>query len=129
MTIRISQINTCSFCVDLNTATLQNRGVSLAKIEALSNWEASDLFSAEEHVALEYAEAATRTDGAISDSLMDRLRGILDDDAIVELTGLISFQNLSSKINSAPDVPAQGFCSLPQVKRSASVRVDPDTNR
>tara|TARA_R110001592_G_scaffold363170_1_gene680905 strand:- start:2950 stop:3135 length:186 start_codon:yes stop_codon:yes gene_type:complete len=31
----------------------------------------------------------------------------------VELTGLIAFQNLSSKFNSALDVPPQGFCRLP----------------
>jgi hypothetical protein len=28
----------------------------------------------------------------------------------MELTGLIAFQNLSSKFNGALDVPAQGFC-------------------
>ena len=37
-----------------------------------------------------------------------------DEDAVVELTGLISFQNLSSKFNNALDVPAQGFCNLPE---------------
>jgi hypothetical protein len=31
----------------------------------------------------------------------------------VELTGLIAFQNLSSKFNSALDVPSQGFCQIP----------------
>ena len=36
-----------------------------------------------------------------------------DDDGVVELTGLIAFQNLSSKFNSALDVPAQGFCKVP----------------
>lgn len=36
-----------------------------------------------------------------------------DDDALVELTGLVAFQNLSSKFNAALDVPAQGFCQLP----------------
>jgi alkylhydroperoxidase family enzyme len=44
---------------------------------------------------------------------MRRLKVVFDDDTIVELTGLIAFQNLSSKFNSALDVPAQGFCSRP----------------
>jgi alkylhydroperoxidase family enzyme len=44
--------------------------------------------------------------------MVDRLRNYFDDDGIVELTGLIAFQNLSSKFNSALDVPAQGFCNL-----------------
>ena len=38
VTVRVSQINTCSFCVDLNSATLIKRGVSLEKVEALETW-------------------------------------------------------------------------------------------
>ena len=34
----------------------------------------------------------------------------------VELTGLIAFQNLSSKFNAALGVPPQGFCELPQAE-------------
>jgi alkylhydroperoxidase family enzyme len=44
---------------------------------------------------------------------MQRLKSVFDDDTIVELTGLVAFQNLSSKFNSALDVPAQGFCKQP----------------
>ncbi len=33
----------------------------------------------------------------------------------IELTGLIGFQNLSSKFNNALDVPPQGFYQLPIV--------------
>jgi hypothetical protein len=32
---------------------------------------------------------------------------------MVELTGLIAFQNMSAKFNAALDVPPQGFCQLP----------------
>ncbi len=58
----------------------------------------------------EEAEAYFRQ---VTDELMTRLQHHFDDDAIVELTGLIAFQNLSSKFNSALDVPPQGFCKLP----------------
>ena len=44
---------------------------------------------------------------------MARLKRRFDDDAIVELTALIAFQNLSSKFNAGFDVPPQGFCRLP----------------
>ncbi len=50
---------------------------------------------------------------AVDDPLRARLKARWDDDAIVELTGLITLQNLSSKFNAALDVPAQGFCRLP----------------
>ena len=55
----------------------------------------------------------TITTPGVSDDLRQRLKGQWDDDAIVELTGLIAFQNLSSKFNAALDVPSQGFCRLP----------------
>jgi hypothetical protein len=50
---------------------------------------------------------------AVGDELRARVTEHWNEDAIVELTGLIAFQNLSSKFNSALDVPAQGFCMLP----------------
>ena len=113
VTVRVSQINACSFCVDLNSATLLKRGVSMEKIAALADWRTSDLFSKEERHALDYAEAVTRTGGRVSDELMQALKAWLGDDGVVELTGLIAFQNLSSKFNSALAIPAQGFCPMP----------------
>ncbi len=110
--VRISQINECRFCMDLNAATLLKRGVSLDKLEALEDWRHSDLFGERERAALEFAEVVTRPDLSVGDKLMDRLKLHFNDDAVVELTGLIAFQNLSSKFNSALDVPAQGFCRL-----------------
>lgn len=113
VTVLVSQINGCAFCVDINSATLLRRGVSFSKIDALQNWRASDLFDDKERVALEYAEAMTRSDLRVGDDLMARLKRHFDDDAVVELAGLIAFQNLSSKFNSALEVPPQGFCKLP----------------
>jgi len=113
ITVRVSQINHCAFCVDINSATLAKRGVAIEKIIALDDWKRSPLFDAKERLALEYAEAMTITGHEIGDDLRGRLKQQWNDDVIVELTGLIAFQNLSSKFNSALDVPAQGFCRLP----------------
>jgi AhpD family alkylhydroperoxidase len=112
VTVRISQINWCRFCVDLNTATLLKRGVGIEKVEALENWRASGYFDARECAVLDYAEAVTRSDQQVGDDTVERLKVHFDDDAIVELTGLIAFQNMSSKFNSALAIPAQGFCRV-----------------
>jgi alkylhydroperoxidase family enzyme len=92
---------------------LIRRAGSQGKVDALEGWRESDLFDAKEAAALEYAEAMTDSTQRVTDAVFDRLRRVFDDDAIVELTGLIAFQNLSSKFNVALDVPAQGFCRLP----------------
>jgi AhpD family alkylhydroperoxidase len=117
VTVRVSQLNGCRFCVDINSATLAARAGSQAKVDALDRWRDNDLFDAKETAALEYAEAMTDSTRRVTDALVDRLRQFFDEDAIVELTGLIAFQNLSSKFNSALDVPAQGFCRLPGAAR------------
>ena len=105
VTVRVSQINHCAFCVDINSLTLLKRGVGNDKIEVLDAWRESSVFSADERLALEYAEAMTLNH--VDDDLRNRLASRWDEDAIVELTGLIAFQNLSSKFNSALDVPAR----------------------
>jgi len=113
VTVRVSQINHCAFCIDINSATLIKRGVSMEKVSAVSNWRGNALFEPAECLALEYAEAVTLPGPGVDDNLRARLKRQWDDGAVVELTALIAFQNLSSKFNAALDVPSQGFCQLP----------------
>ncbi|MEO8601061.1 MAG: carboxymuconolactone decarboxylase family protein [bacterium] len=108
--VKVSQVNSCSFCVDLNTAKLNQRGVPMEKAIALSRYEESPLFSSRERAALDYAVAVTRSDRGVDDELFNRLREFFDDNAIVELTALIALQNASSKFNAALGIPSQGFC-------------------
>jgi alkylhydroperoxidase family enzyme len=83
------------------------------KVLQLEHWRDCDLFDEHELAALEYAEAMTYSDQQVSPALIGRLKTLFGDDGVVELTGLIAFQNLSSKFNAALDVPAQGFCQIP----------------
>lgn len=115
VTVRISQINHCAFCVDVNAATLEKRGVGEDKILALQHWRESDLFTPAERAALDYAEAVTDTRGEVTAAIRTALQERFDEDARAELTGLIAFQNMSSKFNAALDVPPQGFCHVPQL--------------
>ena len=124
VTVRVSQINHCAFCVDINSATLEQRGVSEAKILALHDWHESDLFTPVERVALGYAEAITLTGGEITDGVRAGLNEHFDQDSIAELTGLIAFQNMSSKFNAALDVPPQGFCQVPDLQSGRTVQSD-----
>ncbi len=118
ITVRVSQINHCAFCIDINSATLQRRGVSDEKIDELGDWRNSALFSPDERLGLKYAEAMTLNQ--VDDALREQVKARWSEDTIVELTGLIAFQNLSSKFNAALDVPAQGFCRLLAPKFSAN---------
>lgn len=126
VTVRISQINWCAFCVDLNSATAVERLVPARKLADLPRFAQSEHFDPREKAALSYAEAATITGRVIEDALRQELRAHFGADAIIELTALIAFQNLSSKFNAALAVPAQGFCKLPLNATGVSAASDPD---
>ncbi|MGE4159314.1 MAG: carboxymuconolactone decarboxylase family protein [Planctomycetota bacterium] len=111
--VRVSQINHCNFCMDIGEALLKQRGVPTDKVLALASHDQSPLFSERERAALTYAEIMTTSNNRVDDGLFTRLREHFNDDAIVELTALIAYQNMTSKFNAALDVPSQGFCNLP----------------
>jgi len=113
VTVRVSQINHCEFCVDINATTLLKRGVGEEKVAHLAGWRQYDGFDVAERLALELTEAITYSDREVDAALMDQLKQYYDDNALAELCGLIAFQNMSSKYNAALDIPAQGFCQMP----------------
>ena len=82
-------------------------GVSDEKILALDNHATSPLYEEKERVALEYAERMTRTGQDVDDELFSRLRLFFEEDALVELTAAIAWENSSSKFNRALRVPSQ----------------------
>ncbi len=79
------------------------------KILALADYASSPLYDEAERVALEYADAMTVTGREVSDELFARLQNFYDDDALVELTAIIAWENASSKFNRALRVPSQGL--------------------
>ena len=82
-------------------------GVTNEKIEALAQYATSPLYTEQERLALEYADQMTITGRDVSDELFARLREFYDDDALVELTMIIAWENSSSKFNRALRVPSQ----------------------
>jgi alkylhydroperoxidase family enzyme len=84
-------------------------GISEEKILALADYANSPLYNEVEKTTLEYADNMTITGHEVSDELFARLREIYDDDALVELTEIIAWENASSKFNRALRIPSQGL--------------------
>jgi len=118
--VRVSQINWCPFCIDLNSATCLKRNVSEEKLLALPQFAQSALFDESEKAALQYAETMTDSNRHSDPALIAKLQQYFSDDAIIEITALIAYQNMSSKFNAALGVPAQGFCTTPSPAVSRS---------
>ena len=108
---RVSQLCHCAFCIDANSLRLAERSGALDKVQAVSDWPDSDLFSEQERAALAYAEAVTATPPRVDEAIKTALKRHFTDEVITEMTALIAFQNLSARFNAALDIPAQGLCA------------------
>jgi alkylhydroperoxidase family enzyme len=89
-------------------------GVSDEKILDLDKYATSPLYEEKERVALEYAERMTRTGQDVDDELFSRLHQFFEEDALVELTAAIAWENASSKFNRALRVPSQRLWRGPE---------------
>jgi alkylhydroperoxidase family enzyme len=107
---RISQLCHCAFCIDANSLRLAERCGALDKVQAVSEWRTSALFTAEERAALDYAEATTATPPQVTEAIKSELKRFYNDETITEMTALIAFQNLSARFNAALEIPSQGLC-------------------
>ena len=116
VSVRISQINNCEFCIDMNSHLFFESKGETEKINQLKSWQANNLYSAREQVALEYAETVTITGRNVTPELQTKLLQHFKKEEIIELTAIIAYQNLSSKFNSALDIKPNGFCDIPKSK-------------
>ncbi len=57
--IRASQINGCAYCINMHTREAINEGEQIKRIVLLDSWKDSDLFTAEEELALQITEEVT----------------------------------------------------------------------
>ena len=112
--LRVSQVTGCAFCIDLNAHLLEAAAVPEEKALNLAEWPAATVFSEPERLALEYAEAMSATPPLVEDALFERLRQHFTPEAIVELTAVAAFQNMSARFNAALEANAHGFCALPR---------------
>ena len=87
-------------------------GATDDKIRQVPTWQESELFSAMEKDALEYAEKMTITGEKVTDELWGRLRGHFTEAQLVELTAAVAVENFRSKFNVPLGVEAQGFCVI-----------------
>ena len=87
-------------------------GATDDKIRQVPTWRESELFSAMEKDALEYAEKMTITGEKVTDELWGRLRGHFTEAQLVELTAAVALENFRSKFNVPLGVEAQGFCVI-----------------
>jgi len=112
----------CSWCLDLNYFMAHNEGLDEAKASEVPRWRESPVFTPLERDVMEYAEAMTETPPRVTDELFSRLLAQLGAAAMVELTTVVGFANMTTRGNTAVGIESQGFskaCKVPLAQRSA----------
>jgi AhpD family alkylhydroperoxidase len=103
-----SQIG-CSWCMDYGYYMSRTNGMPIEKLEQVTRWRESEVYTPLERKVLEYAEAMTTTPPTVTDEMVEALRSDLTDAQLVELTAMIAAENLYSRTNSALGLTSQGF--------------------
>jgi AhpD family alkylhydroperoxidase len=58
--LRVSQLNNCTYCLNLHYEAARDAGIPRAMIDTLTAWWETELYSEAEQAALRYTEALTR---------------------------------------------------------------------
>ncbi|WP_256837608.1 carboxymuconolactone decarboxylase family protein [Ornithinimicrobium faecis] len=101
----------CTWCLDFNYFEIRNKGLDVDKARQIPRWREADIFTAVERDVLDYAEAMSQTPLTVSDELVDRLHAELGPAAVVELTSVIAFANMTTRGNVALGIESDGFAA------------------
>ncbi len=97
----------------------REEGISEAQLRDLARFEESEAFSPVEKCVLRYAASLSRTPCDVTDEQVEALRERFSEEALVELTAMIAWENFRARFNRGFDVADQGFsegayCALPE---------------
>jgi len=97
--LRVSQINGCSFCLEMHAKALRETGMAQRKLDCLAGWRVSELFDARERAALAWTEALTHVSTQdASDALFEALQGVFSAAEISDLTFAVSLMNAFNRL-------------------------------
>jgi alkylhydroperoxidase family enzyme len=109
----------CTWCLDFNYFQAHNDNLDLEKAREVPRWRESDVFTPLERDVMAYAEAMSQTPPTVTDELVARLLEQLGAAALVELTAVISFANLTTRGNVALGIESDGFAEACDLKALA----------
>ncbi len=106
-----------------DTFLAHDEGLDVAKVREVPRWRESDVFTPLEREVMAYAEAMSQTPPTVTDEMVESLAGQLGEAALVELTTVIGYANLTTRSNVALGIESEGFASAcglkPMAERTA----------
>lgn len=103
--LRVSQINNCTYCMTLHYRAARDLGIATSRIDTLTTWWETALFTGPERAALAYAEMLTRaSDTTVASRFQpfhDDLAKHFADDEILEIIGVVINMNIWTRLKLA----------------------------
>jgi AhpD family alkylhydroperoxidase len=102
VSLRASQINGCSWCVDMHAKALREAGESEERVYGIGAWRELPYYSDAERAALALTEAATRiadTSEPVPDAIYDAAAEHFDERQMAGLVLAIAQINLWNRLN------------------------------
>jgi AhpD family alkylhydroperoxidase len=107
----ISQVNQCSFCIDIAQALALKEGGTLQKIKRLEAYREDPIFTPAERAALAYVEEASKTK-TVSDETFAELERHYSDGQIAEITLLNALENYYNLVNRPLGIGSDELCEV-----------------
>jgi AhpD family alkylhydroperoxidase len=100
--VRASQMNGCTFCIDMHVKEAKIRGERELRLHHLAAWRESTLFAPRERAALAWTEILTKlSEGGVPDETYERVRTQLSEKEISDLTFAVMSINGWNRANVA----------------------------
>ena len=97
--LRVSQINSCAYCVDLHTTEARAAGETAQRLDCLTVWQEVSFFTVAEKAALAWAETITTiADTGAPEPLFSDLKSHFTDEQVVDLTLIIAQMNAWNRL-------------------------------
>jgi len=107
ISLRVSQINGCAFCLDMHWKDLKAAGESDQRLYSLDAWRETTFYSERERAALTWAEAMTNIrDTHVPDEVFEQVRKQFSEQELADLSLAVVAINGWNRLNIAFRTPA-----------------------
>jgi AhpD family alkylhydroperoxidase len=103
---RVSQINSCAFCLDMHSKDLRAEGETEQRLYLMDAWREAPFYSDKERSALAWAEALTKLNGGLlPDKIYSEASKHFSETELIDLTIAVIAINSYNRINFAFGAP------------------------
>ena len=99
--LRVAQKNECSYCVILHSKTAREIGIPDAKVDNISSWYNSELFTDKEKAALSYCDALNEGVCKEFQTYHDELLSYFSQKEIAEIASVVINMNVWTRLKLA----------------------------